>query len=234
MKSVDNVTEIKNISTELVNSIVSDVIDNIAKTTSTHNNNVDESSTTTLYAQHKKNKYLQLYTTVKEKIQKYVHSNNGKLIFYVRLVTMFLTIIAFGFDFVNMSFIHTLYFLNMLVNSIKCISDSAIANILINKWITYAMVSFIMNILDALVNVCEIRLFKLLTMVIKGIIYYKLLSSDELSTLLNSFVLKTYNTNKYGINKLQQYMLQLGIIVKKSFCKEHWGNIKNMLQKYKN
>ena len=220
---------------------MSDVIDNIAKTETdlnkivdTHTNNVDETSTTMPYTLHKKNKYLQLYTTIKEKIQRYVYSNNGKLIFYVRLATMFLTIIVFGFDFVNMSFIHTLYFLNMLVNSIKCMSDSAIANILINKWVTYAMVTFIMNILDMSANLCDIRLFKLLTIVIKGIIYYKLLTSDELSTLLNSFVLKTYNTNKYGINKLQQYMLQLGIIVKKSFCKEQLGNIKNMLQKYKN
>jgi len=128
-----------------------------------------------------------------------------KTTFYVRLFVILGTLLMYIFNYLSLSILSTVMFLNTLIKSCKYMTsyqNQYDSNELLSEWVTYGAVILLCKMFNIISKFTFFPLMGLFFEFCKLFLCYKLMSDENMHQYVLNRLLRFYMLNKMGINSL--------------------------------
>ena len=162
----------------------------------------------------------------------------SKSTFLFRTLIFISTFLIVLLKYVSLITIRSIYFGNILIDSLHFLSKNEKVNEdaikLINNWVSYGGLVVITNVLDYFNNLLDMSVFNNIIELLKLLAYYKFLVSDDYKQIVNNSLVNLFYINKWSILKLQSFCLYIKDSIKVSCDQNHLDKLKNIFNKKNN
>lgn len=210
---------------------------------SSDNNNSHNSQTNTFDTSNLFNlsSILKYYDTTKQKLiifgQNFASDNTYVL--YAKIFVVALLIMSFCTKLLTISMVSYVYFLNILLNTIKYfvqitnssieLNNNDVKNI-IKQWILFGSVMIMMTLLNVMSDFFNSVIVSFLCELLKCFTYYKIIYDNTVQDVMVTKLVNTYLNNKAGIETIQTFLIKYVTMILDTFETNNLNEIMSLAQ----
>ena len=179
--------------------------------------------------------YLPSFSSVSAQYKETLGENND---FYLKVGGVVILFLVFMLGYITFALLNFLHFVNLTILSLRfldgmksrggfVLADSCELQSLLERWVGYAMLIFVSDVLDCVFGYKGFGLLTLISLNVKILLYYNFIVSPDFYSKLNTYGMKMYKINHSGIDKFQKGLESCQIYVKDTLSWNQLIHLKN-------